>query len=71
MQINAESPISIDRSSPLEVFTQRNEGDTVTVSIVANASNGPSSDPSVIAFVVPTDNNKPSPPTGLTWEVVA
>ncbi len=68
--INNGTPITVDVSSPLEVTQTFNQGDSVLFSIVANASNGPSSDPSSISFIVPIDNNKPSPPSGLGWEVV-
>lgn len=62
---------SIDRNSPLEFFQVFTEGEFVHAEIRALASNGPESDPATLDFQVPTDNNKPSVPTGFGWEVVA
>lgn len=63
----------IDANSSLEFETQFAQGEFVTAHLfaVGSLSTGlTESDPAILSFVVPTDNTKPSTPTGFGWQVV-
>lgn len=63
----------VDANGPLEFVWDLTEGNLITAQLFAIGSiqSGlSSSDPAELFFVVPSDNAKPSIPTGFGWEVI-
>lgn len=62
--------VQIDVNAPREYTITASQGQQIDAELYAIGSGSIESDPAYLNFVVPTDNYKPSAPTGFSWEVV-